>query len=143
MHPPAPYQSSVNVTPLRALARTKVKALKMTETRPPVVRTIVCAQREKTQAARQCIIEAQTAMSMEVQHSHVLRGVAKGGRTVTSIPKIPSPAPTHRKNLIFIDQKPCCCHNGVAHRCAAGRREAEGQTENWDRDVVQGPTAAD
>ena len=33
---------------------------------------IVCARCEKTPAAKECIIEAQTVMSMEVHHSHVL-----------------------------------------------------------------------
>ena len=66
-----------------------------------------CALREKTQAAKQCIIEAQRAMSTEVHPSHALKGGAKSGRTVISIPKIPSPAPNHRKNLILnlINQK--------------------------------------
>ena len=46
---------------------------------------VVYAHSEKTQAAKQCIMEAQTAMSMEVHQSHVLNGGAKSRRTVISI----------------------------------------------------------
>ena len=43
-----------------------------------------------------------TAMSMEVHHGQVQKGVATGGKT--HIPEIPSPAPNYRKRLIFTDQ---------------------------------------
>ena len=77
------------------------KILKLTETTLSLVllRAFVDAHREKTRAAKQYIIEAQAAMSMEVLQSHVLKGGAKSGKTV--IPEIPSPALNHRKNLIF------------------------------------------
>ena len=44
-------------------------------------------------------------MSMEVHQSHALMGEAKSGRTVISIPEIPSPAANHRENLIFTDNQ--------------------------------------
>ena len=44
-------------------------------------------------------------MSMEIHQTHVPKGGAKGGRTVISVPEIPSPAPNHRKNLVFIDSQ--------------------------------------
>ena len=70
-------------------ARTTVKALEMTEPTPPFCSDegVVDLHGEKTPAAKQCIIEAQTTMSMEVHRR------AKCGRPVISIPKIPSPAP--------------------------------------------------
>ena len=55
---------------------------------------VVDAHREKIH-----IIESQTAISMEVHQSHVLKGEAKGGRTIFSIPEIPS-QPRIRKKLI-------------------------------------------
>ena len=39
------------------------------------------SREKKTSAAKQCIIEAQTTMSMEAHQSHVLKGGAKSGRT--------------------------------------------------------------
>ena len=52
------------------------KALRMTETTPRVVvgKALFARHREKTRAAKQCIVEAQTAMSMKVHRSHVLKG---------------------------------------------------------------------
>ena len=44
-------------------------------------------------------------MSMEVHQNHVLRGGAKSGRTVISLPEMPSPAPNHRENSIFTGQQ--------------------------------------
>ena len=43
--------------------------------------TSCCSDKEKTGAAKHRIIEAQTAMSPEVQHSHALRG-GGGGEAV-------------------------------------------------------------
>ena len=42
-------------------------------------------------------------MSVEVHQIDVQKGGAQTGRTVISTPGIPSPAPNHRKNLIFTD----------------------------------------
>ena len=45
--------------------------------------------------------EAQTAMSMMVHQSHVLKGRPNSSRAVISIPEIPSAATNRRENLIF------------------------------------------
>ena len=45
------------------------------------------------------------AVSIAVHQSHALKGRAKSGRTVIIIPEMPSPAPNHRKNLIFTDNR--------------------------------------
>ena len=52
---------------------------------------VVCAHPEKIPAAKQCIIEAQTAMSMKVHQSHELKGGAKSGRTSVSLEYHPQP----------------------------------------------------
>ena len=54
---------------------------------------------KKTPAAKQCLIKAQTATSMEVHH--VLKGGGGGpsGRTVISIPGMPSPTPKSKETL--------------------------------------------
>ena len=63
----------------------RVKILEMTETTPPVVLTRALMVRTMNRkAARQCIIEAQTAMTMHVNQSHALKEGAKSGRTTTS-----------------------------------------------------------
>ena len=41
---------------------------------------VVSARREKTQAAQQRVIEAQTSLSAEVHQNHVLRGGGAGKR---------------------------------------------------------------
>ena len=58
---------------------------------------VACAPCEQTPAAKRCIPEAQAAMSMKVNQSHVLKEGARSGRTVGSIPAKPSPAPSHSK----------------------------------------------
>ena len=79
----------------------------------PVIPLPSVAHCEQKQAAQQCIFEAQKAISMGVSRSHVLKGWlggwgAKSGRTVIRIPKIPSPGPNHRKNLILTTRKWNC-----------------------------------
>ena len=74
------------------LPRTTVKALSLMETMP----------RTRTQAAKQCIIDAKTAMSMEVHQNHALREGGDSGRTAISVPGIPSPGPNP---LIFTDNQ--------------------------------------
>ena len=61
---------------------------------------------EKTPAAKQCIMEAQTTMSVEVHQSHVLKGGSKHGRTVISTPEIPSPSPESQDKLdLYVESK--------------------------------------
>ena len=61
------------------------------------------ARARSVRAGKQCIIEAQTAMSMEVHQNHVLRDREKSGRTVGSISEIPSPSPESQANWMFTD----------------------------------------
>ena len=85
------------------VARATVEALKATGTTPPaaLTRGVVCAHREKTHAAQQCVIEAQTPMSTAVHQTHV-RNAGRGGggwQQVISIPEIPSPSPESQNKL--------------------------------------------
>ena len=66
---------------------------------------VVRAHHEKTNAAKQCIIETQVAISMEVHRSHVLEGGAKSGRMSISIPEIPYPLPNDMETLVFTDDQ--------------------------------------
>ena len=100
-------------------------------------RDVVCADREKAQAAKQCINEPQTAMSMEVHQSHVLKGGVKVAGQSPALPDILSPAPNQGKNLMCANNQKmvppnfndsegcgpitsCCSDKGVVRRGGGG-----------------------
>ena len=79
--------------------RPTATALKMPGPTPPaaLIRGIVGTQRERTPAAKQCIVEAQTAMSMEVHQNHARKGGATSGSRTIPAPKLQEKLDLHRQ----------------------------------------------